>query len=265
MVEEVYDQEWERPPLEERHLFIEACYAHVYESHVGIPVPDDEDDLAEPVAALEVVDLPGDEEVIGNVFAQTFYMSHRDKVLVDSGSVVNTCREDFDPSTKTVKSKKVMRLESIKGELLEHHGFKDGVMMVTPDDLDLKIGFEVTDTTRTVLSVKQSASHGGMTVFAPDYTGTRGSKIITDKDAIAKIMEILKSTRGVTIECENNSYVIDAKVVPRTDVAEWVAPPARVGGRSRARLECRLHQTLEQRLGPGGEGYGCGQPDRQVA
>ena len=104
--------------------------------------------------------------------------------------------------------------------------------MVTPDDLDLRIGFEVTDAKRTILSVKQSAAHGAMTIFSPDYTGTKSSKIITDKDAIAKIMDILKTTRGVTIECEDNSYVIDATVVPKLEAAEWLAPPALVAAQT---------------------------------
>ena len=95
--------------------------------------------------------------------------------------------------------------------------------MVTPDGLDLQVGFAVTGAKRTVLSVMQSAVHGGMTVFAPDYTGTKSSKIITDKGAIAKIMDIQETTRGVTIECEANTYVIDATVIPKHESAEWLA------------------------------------------
>ena len=121
-----------------------------------------------------------------------------------------------------------MRLGSVKGELLDHSGYKEGVMMTTPHNLDIKIGSEVTDAKRTILSVKQSAYHGAMTVFAPDYAGPKSSKIVTDKDSISKIMDILKATRGVTIECEDNSYVIDAAVVPKHEAAEWFSPHALV-------------------------------------
>ena len=80
------------------------------------------------------------------------------KILVDSGSVVNTCSEDFDPSTTTAPGKH-WNLEALNGHTLAHHGYKPGMNLATNDDIPMKIDFEVTNTKRPILSVKKGAEH----------------------------------------------------------------------------------------------------------
>ena len=93
--------------------------------------------------------------------------------------------------------------------------------MSTPAGQQMKVGFEVTDTTREVLSVKKAAEHGSMTVFSPDFAGRDSSKIITDSWAIEQILQILAQTDGLTIEVENGSYVIDAVVFSMSSSLLW--------------------------------------------
>ena len=60
-------------------------------------------------------------------------------------------------------------------------------------------------------------------------------------------MDVLKTTRGVTIECEDNTYVVDATVVPLYASglepklyasSEWVAPPALVAAQTEKAPHC---------------------------
>ena len=69
-----------------------------------------------------------------------------------------------------------------------------------------------------------------MTVFAPDNAGPGRSRIINDPIAIQEILAILHRTAGLQIDVENNSYVIDAEVVPKGSPAKgaWGTPPPMV-------------------------------------
>ena len=73
---EYEEQAWEAPPCNE--------------NADSIPVPSDDSDLEEVVE--------------GPVYAQ-MHSCKSSKMLVDSGSIVNTCRPEFDPSTPTTASR----------------------------------------------------------------------------------------------------------------------------------------------------------------
>ena len=100
----------------------------------------------------------------------------------------------------------------------------------TRDGMAMNIGFEVTNAKRPILSVKKGAQLGAMTVFAPDNAGPGRSRIINDPIAIQEILAILNRTAGLQIDVENNSYVIDAEVVPKGSPAKgaWGTPPPMV-------------------------------------
>ena len=184
-------------------------------SHVPIPESESDDELCEAFSGLGASVGTG----LGS------------KILVDSGSVVNTCSEDFDPSTMTSKSGRHWNLETVTGSQLEHHGFKPNVDLRTKDGIDMRVGFEITNAKRPILSVKKGAEHGAMTIFAPDSAGQGKSKIIHDKTAIQQILGILGQIEGLEVEVERGSYIINADVVDknkqkvRDDV--WAAPPSR--------------------------------------
>ena len=76
------------------------------------------------------------------------------KPIVDSGSVVNTCDESFDASTRTVQKFPKPEFQTILGDPLEHYGVKQGVQL--KDRISgnkMQIDMDITDAKRPVVSV----------------------------------------------------------------------------------------------------------------
>jgi hypothetical protein len=179
-----------------------------------VPVPDDDDD--ELCDALE--------GIVASAAPRSM------KFLVDSGSIIDTCPEEFDPSTETRPPNRCWDIETVTGGSLKHYGFKPNVYLRTKQGIPMKVGFGVTDAKRPILSVKKGAELGSMTIFAPDAAGPGRSMIINDPDAIDEILRVMKRTPGLRIDVENNSYVVDAGVVPKGNrgIGAWVDPPPAV-------------------------------------
>jgi hypothetical protein len=176
-----------------------------------VPVPDDDDD--ELCDALE--------GIVAAAAARSV------KILVDSGSIINACPEEFDPSTETRPPNRCWNLETVTGGSLKRYGFKPNVDLRTKQGIPMKVGFEVTNARRPILSVKKGAELGSMTIFAPDAAGPGKSMIINDPDAIDEVLRAMARTPGLRIDVESNSYVIDAGVVPKGNrgTRAWVDPP----------------------------------------
>ena len=87
-----------------------------------------------------------------------------------------------------------MNLLSVLDELLRQFG-------------ETRVNFEVTDATRSILSLKKCADSGAMTIFKP-YGGGR---IIEDKEAIQNSRDFLESTQGFDIVHENGAYALKSK------------------------------------------------------
>ena len=80
------------------------------------------------------------------------------------------------------------------GEKLKHYGFKECVAYQSGLGEEMKVGYEVTDSTRPILSVQRSTEVGQMTVFGPSV-----SKIINDPKVIQDIGKILNNVNGIDI------------------------------------------------------------------
>ena len=177
----------------------------------GIPIPDNDDDDLDLSP-----DVDGQIVKEGFIFAVTepevvATVSRKDtKPMVDSGSVVSTCPKDYDPTTPCVDTAYKINLVSVLGEKLTHYGYKDGVQYRNSKGNEMRVGYEVTDSTRPILSVQKSSQNGQMTVFGPS-----ASKIIKDKSVIEEIERLIKDTEGFDIILEDGAYVIDAEVVPQ--------------------------------------------------
>ena len=126
------------------------------------------------------------------------------KPMIDSGSVVSTCPPWYAPGVATKETKYHLNLESVLGEKLKHYGFKEGVAYKNGLGEAMKVGYEVTDSTRPILSVQRSTEVGQMTVFGPSV-----SKIINDPKVIQDIEKILNNVNGIDIIIENGAYVMD--------------------------------------------------------
>ena len=127
-------------------------------------------------------DIEDQEESFGAVFGIGDGSMQKFKPMVDSGSIVNTCNEQYDPTTTTEVSALKQNLETVKGNKLEHYGYKKDVCLADKHGEWIQAGFEITDTIRPILSVKKGSESGSMTMFAPDYAGQKASKIIQDKE-----------------------------------------------------------------------------------
>ena len=73
----------------------------------------------------------------------------------------------------------------------------------------MEVGYEVTDSTRAILSVKTSCEHGQMTIFGP-----RQSKMTNDPEAVKRIELIMEKAAGLDIVLENGSFVVNADLAP---------------------------------------------------
>jgi hypothetical protein len=192
-----------------------------------IPVPISDDEGEEDIE-YEVIedddDEAGSQDVVGYVFAvvdqqpaSVAAVSGSCKPMVDSGSVVSTCPSWYAPGVETVQTDYSLNLESVLGEKLKHYGFKHGVNYKNKSGESLEAGYEVTDSTRPILSVKKSSEAGQMTVFGPSR-----SRIIKDPESIKAIESIIEKAQGVDIILENGAYVADVEL----STAE---PPAQAG------------------------------------
>ena len=77
--------------------------------------------------------------------------------IVDSGSVVSTCRVDYATSVPTEKVHYSMSLESVMGESLQHYGIKRDVPFTNRIGSTMTVNFEGSDTKRAI----SSAHKGG--------------------------------------------------------------------------------------------------------
>ena len=71
----------------------------------------------------------------------------------------------------------------------------------------MNVNFEVTDTTRVILSVHQGCGNGSMIVFTPDGKG----QIVNDTKCIEQVKQIMASTPGFDIVYDSGAYVNDER------------------------------------------------------
>jgi len=128
------------------------------------------------------------------------------KPMVDSGSFVSTCPPHYNAGIQMQPIQQALKLESVLGDELSHYGFKQSTFYNSSGET-MNVGFEVTDSTRPILSVRKGVAAGQMVVFGPS-----GSKIIADKASIDAIHNILKAASGFDIVTEHGNYVLDAKL-----------------------------------------------------
>lgn len=135
------------------------------------------------------------------------------KPMVVSGAFISTCPPQTDAENPVLETSYKLRLESVTGDALEHYGFKEGVCYQNSNGLEMKVGFEVTNSMRPVLSVQKSCEAGQLTCFGPGIC-----RIVKDPRAIGEIELILKAAAGFDILLENGAYVLDADLVstPKT-------------------------------------------------
>ena len=77
----------------------------------------------------------------------------RNLISPDSGSVVSTCPVDYATSVPTEKVPLQHECGSVLGESLQHYGIKRNVLFTNRTGSTMDVNFEVTDTTRAILSV----------------------------------------------------------------------------------------------------------------
>ena len=69
-----------------------------------------------------------------------------DRPIVDSGSVVSTCPENYVTSVPTEKVHYRMNFESVLGESLQHYDIKRNVRSTNSSGSTMNLNFEVADT-----------------------------------------------------------------------------------------------------------------------
>ena len=108
-----------------------------------------------------------------------------------------------------------------------------------------RVNFEVTtESTRSILSVKEGADSGAMTIFKP-YGGGRTTQ---DKEAIWNITKILDNTQGFDIVYEIGAYVLDTKN-RESSQTQYVQPVIRNDRRGRASRQAAKEHERKQKTG----------------
>ena len=87
------------------------------------------------------------------------------KPMIDSGSGVSTCPPWYAPGVAAKETKYHLNLKSALGEKLKHYGRKEGVAYKNDRGEEMKVGYEVADSARPILSVQRSTEVGQTTVF----------------------------------------------------------------------------------------------------
>ena len=80
--------------------------------------------------------------------------------IVDSGNVVSTCPVDYATSIPTEKEHCSMKLGIVLREPLQHDGIERNVPSTHRTGSTMNVKFEVTDTKRAILSVREGCGNG---------------------------------------------------------------------------------------------------------
>ena len=84
---------------------------------------------------------------------------------------MSACPVDYATLVPTEKVHDRVNLDSVLGESLQHYGIKRNVPFTIRTGSTMKVNFEVTDTTRAILSVHKGCGSGSVIVFTPDGRG----------------------------------------------------------------------------------------------
>ena len=161
----------------------------------GFQEDPEEESESEDVAQLSMVD----ERFIsgcGNNFSG--------RPMVDSGAFTSCCPKNYAREVK-IEEAPPLNLKSVLGESLKHYGVRKNVKFNSSGGEEhYSHDFQVTDCMRPILSVRDCNKRAELVCFGPNE-----KRIITDRDVIDKIEDILRKASGHQIIEEKGSYVLE--------------------------------------------------------
>ena len=152
-----------------------------------------------------------------------------------------------------VDPEQILNLLSVLCEPLQHAALRNAQTCQGPR-LQMAV---TTESTRSILSVKECADSGAMTIFKPHG----GGRTTQDKEAIWNITKILNSTQGFDVVYEIGAYVLDTKN-RESSQTQYVQPVIRNDRRGRALSQAAKEHERKRKLESEGFETNLDQPDR---
>ena len=129
--------------------------------------------------------------------------------IVDSGAFVSCCSKDYAVAIPVQAKNRKLVMKTVEDTKMKHEGRKPQVPYQNERGCQLFVDFQVTNTAKPIIAVRERRARGQLTCFGPKVC-----KIINDADAISRIEAILQESTGFDMVEEGGQFYLQAELKP---------------------------------------------------